>query len=631
MKIQHAPRLSMGLLEVMGGTHAQEKPQPAPKPGKAKLTPEILDLATQRVREKVGAHIFDLGDWAGATLPTAEGSFADWMGGVSDGRYPSQSEADQALCGHAARELVALEVTDQDELAEGARAIMERSALSQRPKWERADYSDRTITKAVTDALASKPQARKGADSLTPQGQAPSLDNVHGNHADLFFAAVIAAVAGDSFKFVHGAEEWIKREDETGWIKAPPYAEVVMAKRGLEFIKGEAMREFQADPGSAKTKKLTALVSRCSTLPRIQAAIELAKAEPGMTILLTEVDADPYKLGLVNGVYDLRRDRMLGHDHGDIVTKRTNLRYDPLATCPMFDAFFERILPDKAVRDCLLRFFGSCLTGMVTDHVLFWLHGHGGNGKTTLIELIAYLMGDYAYKAPTELFTHHKRNPQSPSPDLLALYGRRLVFASETSEGVYFDEARVKELSGGDTISARGVHSKHFVNFTPTHKIVLTGNYDPLVSDVSYGFWRRMAKTPFTQTIPVEERDQGLQDKLRSEAPGIFNRLLDGWREYRKIGLSIPAQIIAATKAYQEDQDLVREFLHESGRVDLKPNGQMEKSALYLEYRNWADQSGLRPMSQKSLTRRLAGHSVVQDPGRRKFLGIAPATMTRPR
>ena len=468
------------------------------------------------------------------------------------------------------------------------------------------------------------------AGEMTAGGQGASLDT-RNSMGDLLNASLAAKVAGGRLKFVEGADEWLAYDEATGWVQAPPFAAVNNFKTVLELMKTEAAQLYQADHESPVAKKLMAHIAKSSSLRAITAAVELSKAEAGVTCRLVDTDKDPLIIGLRNGNFDLRTFKILGHDPDLMVTKRASVTYDPDAKCPRFDAFIERILPDAAVRGFVQRYLATCLTGIVADQLMVYFHGSGENGKSKLIELMHWLLGDYSRKIATEMITRHKRNPQGASPDLLALYGARMIWANETSEGTYVDEARLKELVGGDTITARGLYAKRDVNFPPSHKLVLIGNHDLLVSDVGHAFWRRVAKVPFEVTITPQEKDPHILNKLMAEGAGVFNWLLDGLREYRRIGLATPNRIIAATQQYREDQDLIREFLHESGRVDLKREGEMEKSGLYCEYRNWCEQSGLRPMSQKSLTRRLAHHNVVQDPGRRKYLGIAPATLARTR
>ena len=602
-----------------------EKHQAAPKPGKAKLTPEILDLATERVREKVGSHIFDLGDWAGATMPAAEGSFADWTGGISDGRYPSQSEADQALCGTAARELVALGVTDQDELTEGARTIMERSALSRRPKWERADYSDRTITKAVTDALT------KGNEISNPAANVPiANDGIHGHQADRLNGPLFADLARrGQFVRVHETGDILTFGEVTGYVKAPPHAEFRIAEEVIEQLKEAAITAVRNNPDSQSTKRLLSHLARSSTLPKMRDMIEYGFTQPEMTRSLTEFDRNPSQFGCPNGVYDLDRGILLPPSPDLLVTKRVRVPFDQMATAPLFGQFLDRVLPDRDSQGFLQRFVGYCLSGYVNEHIMLFMFGTGANGKSVFIELISWLLGDYSRHLPTELLTRHIRSPQGPSPDIVALHGARMAFVNETSEGVFIDEARFKQWTGGDSLTGRVPYAKEPITFQPTHKLIGIGNYLPNVSDTGDGFWRRMALLRFGVTIPVEERDPHLLTKLKSEGAGVLNWAIDGWREYQQIGLAIPPRITAETAAYRESQDSVLDFLQEHEMISLQPGAVSRKDLIYSCYSAWAKASGYKPMTAKSLTRRLHGHGVGQDPGRRNYVGLAHANPLR--
>lgn len=589
-------------------------------PRQRQLTTELLDKATERVRQKIGSHIFDLGDWAGATLPAAGGKFADWMGGISDGRYPSQSEADQALCGHAARELVALGVTDQDELTEGARTIMERSALSQRPKWERADYSDRTIAKAVTDALT------KGSEISNPAANVPiANDGIHGHQADRLNGPLFADLARGQFVRVHETGDILTFGEVTGYVKDPPHAEFRIAEEVIEQLKEAAITAVRNNPDSQSTKRLLSHLARSSTLPKMRDMIEYGFTQPEMTRSLTEFDRNPSQFGCPNGVYDLDRGILLPPSPDLLVTKRVRVPFDPLARPPLFGQFLDRVLPDRDSQGFLQRFLGYCLSGYVNEHTMLFMFGTGANGKSVFIELISWLLGDYSRHLPTELLTRHIRSPQGPSPDIVALQGARMAFVNETSEGVFIDEARFKQWTGGDSLTGRIPYAKEPITFQPTHKLIGIGNYLPNVSDTGDGFWRRMALLRFGVTIPVEERDPHLLTKLKSEGAGVLNWAIDGWREYQRIGLAIPPRIMAETAAYRESQDSVLDFLQEHEMISLQPGAVSRKDLIYSCYSAWAKASGYKPMTAKSLTRRLHGHGVGQDPGRRNYVGLAHA------
>ena len=226
---------------------------------------------------------------------------------------------------------------------------------------------------------------------------------------------------------------------------------------------------------------------------------------------------------------------------------------------------------------------------------------------------MAWLLGDYAHKIPTEMLMHHQRNPQGPSPDIVSLKGRRFVYANETEEGRRLEEARVKDLTGGDTLTGRVPYGKANISFRPTHKLFVVGNHKPEITDTSFGMWRRVALIPFDQTIPEAKRDPKLLETLKGEGPGILNVLLAGLRDCLQSGLQIPEKIKAATAAYRDEQDIIGEWIAEN--CDTGPSCSVQKKVLYADYVSWTDRNGHRPFSQTKLTRRLneRGYQLAAD------------------
>jgi hypothetical protein len=180
----------------------------------------------------------------------------------------------------------------------------------------------------------------------------------------------------------------------------------------------------------------------------LRAMIRQATSEPGMTGRLCEFDADPLLLGVRNGVLDLKSGALLPVSSKVLVSKRCNVAYDPSAGCPRFLRYLEEVQPDAEVRAFLQRFAGYCLTGEVGEKKFLMVTGTGDNGKTVFVELLNWLLGDYARKIETEMLMTHQRNPQGPSADIVALKGRRFVYANETEEGHRLASARVKDMTG---------------------------------------------------------------------------------------------------------------------------------------------------------------------------------------
>jgi len=278
------------------------------------------------------------------------------------------------------------------------------------------------------------------------------------------------------------------------------------------------------------------------------------------------------------------------------------------------------VQPDPDVRRLLQQLTGIWLTGFGNLQKLIFFYGLGANGKTTFIELMAWMLGDYSKRIATEMLMQHQRNPQGPSPDIVGLKGRRLIYCNEVEEGRRLAEARVKELTGGDTLSGRVPYAKKDITFQPSHKLVMVGNHRPEVHDTSHGMWRRMLMIPFNQVIPDNAQDPGLLDKLKQEGPGILNWALYGLTDYLKNRLQEPPSIRAANDAYRTDQDIVGEWL--TDHCNLGAGAATPKGDLYKAYRAWAQAHGHKPLAQSRLTRKLSERGHQQDAGKRKIKGL---------
>lgn len=322
----------------------------------------------------------------------------------------------------------------------------------------------------------------------------------------------------------------------------------------------------------------------------------LAIASSSLEVKHVDLDADPFLLNLKNGTLDLRTGKLLPHRAEDLLTKIARVGYDPAATCPRFLAFMSRIFNGEQE---LVRFIqkalGYSLTGAVTEQVFFLCYGTGANGKSTLMELIASGLGDYALTAPPGLLLAKKH--EGHPTDIADLFGARFVQTSEVKTDAKFDEQRIKSLTGGDTLKARRMR-EDFWSFPPTHKIWLSTNHKPEVSDSSHGFWRRVRMIPFTVTIPEGERDPGLPEKLSAELPGILNWMVEGCLAWQREGLGTCAAVEKATTAYQAESDPVKEFLEEE--CVSAPSLTIQSTVLFQAYCRWTMAHSERPVSARA-------------------------------
>lgn len=350
------------------------------------------------------------------------------------------------------------------------------------------------------------------------------------------------------------------------------------------------------------------------------AAIErLARSDRRLAQVPEAFDADPWLLNTPAGIVDLRTGRLLPHDPAALMTKITGAA--PGGTCPQWLRFLERVTGgDSAVIAYLQRVLGYMLTGLIIEHALVFLYGQGANGKSVLQTTITRLLGGYATAAAMDTFTatNHDRHPA----DLAALRGARLVTAAETEQGRRWDESRIKQLTGGDDITARFMRGDFFT-FRPTFKILISGNHRPQLRSVDEAIRRRLHLVPFEIVIPATERDPGLAEKLISELGGIMRWAIEGCIAWQREGLAPPQTVAAATASYLETQDAFSAWSEDCCLRD--PNKWEAPAELFNSWRAWAERAGEFVGASRVFGDRLeaAGFPRTKRNGQRMHTGIA--------
>ncbi|KHQ51239.1 DNA primase family protein [Mameliella alba] len=303
-----------------------------------------------------------------------------------------------------------------------------------------------------------------------------------------------------------------------------------------------------------------------------------------------DLDADPLTVNTASGllhfnVVDMREEgggkqaelavlpharevTIPGRNRAQYITKMMPADYDPAATCPRFDKFLARVQPDPDMRAFLQRWFGLSMTALPVQKFLY-CYGMGANGKSLLTNLMRRMMGDYATMVRIESLTGKNRKSGSDAtPDLMRLIGARAAITNEPEEGERLQEQKVKEMTGGDEMLVRNLHSD-FVAFTPYFKLAFTGNHKLEIRGTDDGIWRRPLLCPFDVQIPEGERDEKLGDALFSEErSGILNWMIAGLLDYLEGGLQEPAQVVQATEDYRKDSDPLGDFLATGCEID---------------------------------------------------------------
>ena len=262
---------------------------------------------------------------------------------------------------------------------------------------------------------------------------------------------------------------------------------------------------------------------------------------------------------------------------------------------------------NKGLVTYLQRVCGYALTGDVSEQALFFLHGGGANGKSVFLGTIKGLLGDYAQQAVSELLMQ-KHNESHPT-ERADLRGRRFVATVETDEGKKMAEALMKQLTGGDSVSARRMR-EDFFEMIPTWKIFLAANHQPTIQGTDYAVWRRIKLIPFNVQIPVEEQDKQLLTKLRREWPGILAWAVRGCRDWQWNGLGEPEEVRAATQAYKAEQDTIQGFINDCCFVH--PNVRVRSSILFEAFQKW---SGDKVMTSPQFRKRMKEKGLETEEG----------------
>lgn len=320
----------------------------------------------------------------------------------------------------------------------------------------------------------------------------------------------------------------------------------------------------------------------------------LAMAEPLLEINGDELNVDPWLFNFQNGTMDLRTGELREHDPLDFITQICPHQYDPHAPCTLWRHFFATIFAqDTELIAFMQRLLGYAMTGVIHEHILPIFHGTGSNGKSVLNTALLHAFGDdYADSLPENFMMESKERHLT---ELTILHGKRFCTAQETNEGDTLNEARIKQLTGGDTITARGLFEDHW-SFKPTHLMALSANHKPRVKGTDHGIWRRMMLVPFSVTIPDDEQDPELATKLMQESPGILRWMVEGCQMWQAQGLNPPAKVMAATREYRESEDVLQRFITECclsyhDHPHLKANLKVKASLFQEELEKWCQEN----------------------------------------
>jgi putative DNA primase/helicase len=421
----------------------------------------------------------------------------------------------------------------------------------------------------------------------------------HYTRSDLGNAGRFMDMFGDRVRWCPARKLWLFF-DGTRWAWDECGEVLKLAQETARSIHKEAA----AEPDPAKQREIARFAVSSQNEGRINGM--LSQAKPHAALRLADLDADPWMLNCQNGTLDLRTGTLKDHDPADLITKMVPVAYDPEAGRERFENFLREVLVDDAVVGFVKRYCGYTATGITRERLFAILYGAGKNGKTTLVELLQDVLGDYATNTDTE--TILTKRYQGVGNDVAALKGARFVSAAEVEQGRRLAESKVKQLTGSDTVTARFLFGEPF-DFRPEFKLWLSTNNKPIVQGTDDAIWDRIRLIPFTQRFEGEYQDPKLPEKLRDELSGILAWIVEGCLDWQEHGLGEPESVTAATAQYRTEMDTLAAFLED--RCVERPNAVAPSTPLYKQYQMWCDDAGEKPETQKMFGMRLSERGFV--------------------
>lgn len=511
------------------------------------------------------------------------------------GVYSSQSEADLALCNQLA-------FWTQRNAAQMDRIF--RSSGLMRDKWDEKrgenTYGQLTIQKAIANCVdVYEPKRYEDDTALAlalfkdgtvgveePKKQYDMTDT--GNAHRLFdkFGSVIRYSYNRKKWFYWDGKVW--REDTTGEIKK--LGDII-----CDDLKREAFQE-QDDKTQADMLKWA---NRTAASKNKESMIKECQHLDGIPVSPDDLDAYPDYINCQNGMVNLRNGELLPHDSSLMMSKICYAEYDTTGKTPeLWLSFLDDVTNhNQELIDYIQKCIGYSLTGSNREQCAFFLYGIGNNGKSTFLDTLTDLLGNYAANAQPETIMMKKFDSGANS-DIARLKSTRFVTSEEPTEGVRLNEGLLKQLTGGSRITCRFLYGDEF-EYTPEFKIWLATNHKPIIRGTDVGIWRRIKLIPFEVNIPKEKVDKNLKYKLRKEFPQIMAWAVQGCIKWQKEGMTEPQCVLDAVKEYKQEMDLLVGFLEQCIIIDYDSDTKIMASDLFRVYVRWAKENNEYEMSSK--------------------------------
>ena len=524
--------------------------------------------------------------------------FSRLYSGQWDTLYGSQSEADLAFCN-----MLAFWCKCDEQLMD---KIFRSSGLM-RDKWDRKQsgttYGHITLQKAIKGCRrVYEPEPEYsitiGSNPVSkPKKKLYSFDDT-GN------AQRFTDVFGDKIRYSFVNKNWLYYDgrrwcfDITGAIRR-------MADETVEQMRGDMDFYIQNAPESQDTDDAEKAFMKHLKQSRSSRSKESMVKESQHRVPITPSQLDTYQslLNTPNGIINLRTGELMPHDLTRYITKITNTEYTDKIDCPLWEQFLNDIFDsDTELIRYIQKAIGYSLTGSTQEQCIFFCYGDGSNGKSTFIDVIKDMLGDYASNVQSKSLAV-KQNSGSSSEDIARLYGARFVSSSESNEGERLDESLIKQLTGGDTVTASKKYEHEF-EFTPEFKLWMSTNHKPIIRGTDSGIWRRVRLIPFTVHISDDKKDKNLKHKLKQELPGILHWAVEGCLMWQREGFKAPTAIVAATADYRSEMDTIGAFIKDCCTIG---EGYTEKAqSLFKAYLTWAKENNEYEKTSTAFGREIA-------------------------
>lgn len=515
--------------------------------------------------------------------------------------YSSQSEADMAFCN-----MLAFWCGCD---AEKMDAIFRQSGLM-RDKWDRKQsgttYGVITLQKAITGCSQTY-NPKKQNDYSISIGNGKVIQTVDEEKMraytfdDMGNAERFVDLFGENVRYCYTEKKWYFY-NSMRWSVDNLGVILRMADKCVEAMKAEAKLYLQADEESggdmAKAFEKHMKSSRSNKSKKAM----LNEIEHHLPILPIQMDRYKMALNTPSGIINLKNGDVKAHNPEYYFTKITSVDCAEAADCPRWLAFLDDIFAgDKDLIRYIQKAVGYSLTGSTAEQCAFFLYGTGRNGKSTFIDVIRDVFGDYAANIQPETIMVKSSQSNAINSDIARLKGARLVTSVEPNEGVRLNEGLLKQLTGDDTVTARKLYSEEF-EFKPEFKLWMATNHKPIIRGTDTGIWRRIHMIPFDVQIPEDKVDKNLTHKLKAEMTGIFKWCIDGCLMWQREGLQMPAAVLKSVREYRREMDVISAFIEDKCTLE----GTVQASMLYAAYVSWADSNNEYCMSNTKFSTELA-------------------------